>query len=111
VIRAGPKWVEAQREFVRCANPSLVLMFARAMVATISTTPRSAMVDVAGPERSFMADFLRGTVAPDVLPSVVGDPSARYFGVDVGSDALVPLRATIAGTIDYATWTAALGKA
>ncbi|MHA7986042.1 SDR family oxidoreductase [Rathayibacter sp. CAU 1779] len=85
-------------------QPIAVLDVARAVADTVIAGPRSEIVEVAGPERTSMADFLRRAVPEGVSRPIVEDADARYFGVDVGADGLVPLAAFSTGRIDYATW-------
>jgi uncharacterized protein YbjT (DUF2867 family) len=49
-------------------------------------------------------EFLRRAVSGGASRPVVEDADARYFGVDVGADALVPLGTFTTGRLDYATW-------
>jgi uncharacterized protein YbjT (DUF2867 family) len=84
---------------------------ARAMADVVIGGPGTGIVDVAGPERAPMAEFLRRAVPAGASRPIVEDPHARYFGVDVGADMLVPVGAAVIGRLDYAAWQAAGGAA
>ncbi|WP_181445572.1 SDR family oxidoreductase [Gryllotalpicola protaetiae] len=83
-------------------QPVAALDVARAVADAVIAGPGSKVVEVAGPERTSMAEFLRR--AADASRPVVEDADARYFGVDVGRDGLVPLGTFTTGRIDYAAW-------
>jgi uncharacterized protein YbjT (DUF2867 family) len=85
-------------------QPVAALDVAHAVADAVIAGPGTAIVEVAGPERSSMAEFLRRAAPAGVSRPVVEDPSARYFGVDVGPDGLVPLGTVTTGRIDYETW-------
>jgi uncharacterized protein YbjT (DUF2867 family) len=82
---------------------------ARAVADVAIAGPGSGIVDVAGPERASMIEFLRRALPAGASRPIVEDPQARYFGVDVGADALVPKGAAVTGRLDYASWQAAQG--
>jgi uncharacterized protein YbjT (DUF2867 family) len=84
---------------------------ARAVAEVAIPGPGLGIVDVAGPERAPMVEFLRRAMPAGASRPIVEDPQARYFGVDVGVDALVPMGAAVTGQLDYATWQAARATA
>ncbi|MFI7602373.1 SDR family oxidoreductase [Actinoplanes sp. NPDC049681] len=75
-------------------------------VARIATgPPLNAHVEVAGPERSRMDDFLRRVLAARHDPrEVVTDPHARYFGAELSEGTLVPRGDAILAETRYRDW-------
>jgi uncharacterized protein YbjT (DUF2867 family) len=68
-------------------------------------TPLNGGLEVAGPERVLMDDFFRDALAAWNDPcQVVTDPEARYFGLHLDQDTLVPVEDTIRGEITYTDW-------
>lgn len=67
--------------------------------------PANGVVDIAGPERDTMAAFAqRFMSATGDARQVVGDPHARYFGVELESGTLVPAGAAWQGDIGFDRW-------
>ncbi|WP_322404514.1 SDR family oxidoreductase [Massilia luteola] len=68
-------------------------------------TPRMGIVEIAGPERAplneFIARYLKAVGDPR---QVVSDPEARYFGGKVGEHSLVPLGEARLGRIGLDEW-------
>jgi uncharacterized protein YbjT (DUF2867 family) len=85
-------------------QPVAVLDVARAVADAAIAGAGTEIVEIAGPERTPMVEFLRRAVPGGASRPVVEDADARYFGVDVGADALVPLGTFTTGRLDYATW-------
>jgi len=67
--------------------------------------PANAVVDIAGPERDTMAAFAQRYMSAtgDARP-VLGDVHARYFGVELAQDTLVPEGAAWQGDIGLDRW-------
>jgi uncharacterized protein YbjT (DUF2867 family) len=67
--------------------------------------PRKGIVEIAGPERAplkeFIARYLKAVGDPR---EVVSDPEARYFGGKVGEHSLVPLGDAHLGRINLDEW-------
>ncbi|MYN10564.1 SDR family oxidoreductase [Pseudoduganella aquatica] len=77
-----------------------------AIVADLAQcAPRNGTVDIAGPERAplsqFIARYLKAVQDPR---QVVGDPEARYFGGRVEELSLVPLGEARLGSIGLDEW-------
>ena len=77
-----------------------------AIVADVAlAAPRSGIVEIAGPERAplseFVARYLKAVGDPR---QVVSDPEARYFGGRVEERSLVPLGEARLGRIGLAEW-------
>lgn len=80
---------------------------ARALADAAEAAPGGA-VDVAGPERAPLADFLRRDLAArGDARSVVVDPAAGYFGRVVGETSLVPAGDALIDGVGYEEWLAA----
>jgi uncharacterized protein YbjT (DUF2867 family) len=67
--------------------------------------PRNGIVEIAGPERAplneFIARYLKAVGDPR---QVASDPEARYFGGKVGEHSLVPLGEARLGRIGLDEW-------
>jgi len=77
-----------------------------ASVAEVAlAAPRNGIVEIAGPERAplneFIARYLKAVGDPR---QVVNDPEARYFGGKVGEHSLVPLGEARLGRIGLDEW-------
>src|SRR6266581_3231960 len=77
-----------------------------AIVADVAlATPRSGIVEIAGPERApfneFVARYLKAIGDPR---EVVSDPKAQYFGGRVEEHSLVPLGEARLGHIGFDEW-------
>ncbi|MET8869868.1 SDR family oxidoreductase [Nonomuraea sp. NPDC004580] len=71
-------------------------------------TPLNGRLEVAGPERVRMDEFVRQALAGLGDPrEVVTDPHARYFGSELGEHSLVPLGEARLGGARYGDWAAA----
>jgi len=67
--------------------------------------PRNGIVEIAGPERAPLNEFIaRYLKAVGDTRQVVGDPEARYFGGKVGEHSLVPLGEARLGRINLDEW-------
>lgn len=82
---------------------------ATAVTRAATGEPVNGIVNVAGPERRGMDDFIRTSLAASGDPrQVVTDPAARYFGALIDEYSIVPLddeNATIYPT-RFSDWTA-----
>jgi uncharacterized protein YbjT (DUF2867 family) len=68
-------------------------------------SPLAGRVDVAGPERFRMDEFLRDALAARDDPrEVVTDPHARYFGAELSEGSLVPAGDAILAETRYGNW-------
>jgi len=78
---------------------------AQAVVRHALGAPANAVVDIAGPERDTMAAFAQRYMSAtgDARP-VLGDVHARYFGVELAQDTLVPEGAAWQGDIGLDRW-------
>jgi uncharacterized protein YbjT (DUF2867 family) len=78
---------------------------AAGLVAVALSAPRHGIVEIAGPQRApldqFVARYLKATGDQRV---VVSDPEARYFGGLVEDKSLVPLGEARLGYIDLDEW-------
>jgi uncharacterized protein YbjT (DUF2867 family) len=77
-----------------------------ASVAEIAlAAPRNGIVEIAGPERAPLNEFIgRYLKAVGDPRQVVSDPEARYFGGKVGAHSLVPLGEARLGRIGLDEW-------
>lgn len=67
--------------------------------------PSNGRVEVAGPDRAGMDEFLRTALAARDDPrEVVTDEHATYFGTELTEDSLVPIGPATLGEIHYADW-------
>lgn len=83
-----------------------------AAVAQVAVgTPVNGIVEVGGPEQFRLDEFVRqGLRAYKDPRTVVADPSAGYFGVEVDEDALVPAKDARLGKISFKSWLAESAK-
>ena len=77
-----------------------------AIVAEMAlAAPRNGVVEIAGPERAPLNEFVaRYLKAVGDLREVVSDPEARYFGSRVEELSLVPVGEARRGRIDLGEW-------
>ncbi|MEV4474937.1 SDR family oxidoreductase [Nonomuraea salmonea] len=81
---------------------------AAALCEVAEGTPLNGRLEVAGPERVRMDEFVRQALAGLGDPrEVVTDPHARYFGSELGEHSLVPLGEARLGEARYGDWAAA----
>ncbi len=67
--------------------------------------PVRGIVEVAGPEQFRLDDLARQRLAATNDPRrVVGDPTAAYFGAQLGERTLLPARGARIGSIRFADW-------
>lgn len=83
-------------------QPAASADIARAVADVAVTDPGTPVVEIAGPERARMIDFLRAEMqrAGDDR-DVVEDPDARYSGVALPEDGLVPVGEARIGATAY----------
>ena len=84
------------------------------MADASTAEPVNGMIEIAGPERGRMHDFIaRYLKATNDPRTVVADPQARYFEVEVDDRTLVPDDGARLGQIRFDDWlkTAAAPKA
>ena len=68
-------------------------------------TPVNGTVEIAGPEQFRFDQLIRlGLGARNDARDVVADPSARYFGAELGERSLVPLGEAQLGGVHFAEW-------
>jgi len=68
-------------------------------------TPENRTIEIAGPEKKPMSDFVKSYLAAvGDERTVVVDPQARYFGALVDDQSLVPLGSAKLGKLDFKTW-------
>lgn len=79
---------------------------AAAEVARLAlSAPVQATVELAGPERRGMAEFVAAFLAQrGDARQVLADPAAGYFGIPVEETTLVPLGATRLGRTTFGAW-------
>jgi uncharacterized protein YbjT (DUF2867 family) len=79
-----------------------------AAIARVAVAPpANGILEVAGPQQFRLDDFIRqGLSAGNDHRTVVADPSAGYFGVEVDERTLVPGKEARLGEITFATWLA-----
>jgi hypothetical protein len=67
--------------------------------------PLNGVVDIAGPDRFRLDEFIRQGLQARTDPRrVVTDPKAGYYGVPVEESALVPLGEARLGTTHFEDW-------
>jgi len=68
-------------------------------------TPLNGMVEIAGPEKIQLVEFVRQGLKADGDPRrVVTDPKARYFGALLGDGMLVPEAGARLGKVRFQEW-------
>jgi uncharacterized protein YbjT (DUF2867 family) len=78
---------------------------AAALAEIIVGPPVCGIVEVAGPDRMPLADFIRRSLeARRDRRAVIQDPRARYFGATPGADTLTPGRGSRVGELHLADW-------
>ncbi|MBM7785481.1 SDR family oxidoreductase [Tenggerimyces flavus] len=78
---------------------------AQAVTRAALDAPLNGRVEVAGPDRAGMDEFLRTALAARNDPrEVVTDDHAKYFGTELTEDSLVPIGPARLGEIHYADW-------
>jgi uncharacterized protein YbjT (DUF2867 family) len=81
---------------------------ASAVERVATGTPVNGTVEVGGPERFRLDELVRrGLAAHDDPREVIGDPNARYYGVTVTENSLVPSDGARLGAMHFGDW---LGK-
>src|SRR3954447_12341046 len=78
---------------------------ARAVGQVSVGPPMNGIVEVAGPERFHLDEFVRHALGARHDPrTVVADPHARYFGAELGERTLVPGKSARLGRIRFDDW-------
>jgi uncharacterized protein YbjT (DUF2867 family) len=91
----------APGQFQPIASDDVAAILAEVALAA----PCNGIVEIAGPERAPLNEFIaRYLKAVDDPRRVVGDPEARYFGGKVGEHSLVPLGEARLGRISLDEW-------
>jgi uncharacterized protein YbjT (DUF2867 family) len=77
-----------------------------AMLADVALDqPKNGMIEIAGPDKirqdAFVQQFLSATSDPR---KVVADTNARYYGLEVNDESLVPGSDPRLGSINFADW-------
>ena len=74
-------------------------------VTELDVSPVNGVVEVAGPERYRLDDFIRRALSErDDQRTVVTDQQARYFGAELCECTLIPGRHAVLGTTRFAQW-------
>jgi uncharacterized protein YbjT (DUF2867 family) len=69
--------------------------------------PVNGIVEVGGPEKFRLDEFIRqGLLACKDQREVVGDPQARYYGIEVNERTLIPKDTAKLGKIRFEDWLA-----
>lgn len=79
---------------------------AAAWIAKIAAEePKNSIVEIGGPETADLLDLANEfmTITEDARP-LTSDPEARYFGISVRREGLVPTMPTILGKLTYHEW-------
>jgi uncharacterized protein YbjT (DUF2867 family) len=67
--------------------------------------PRNGVVEIAGPDKAPLAEWVRRFLAAIGDPrQVIADPAAPYFGARLEQDTLLPDDAERIGTLDFHAW-------
>ncbi|AGK58652.1 NmrA family protein [Hyphomicrobium denitrificans 1NES1] len=70
-----------------------------------AAAPKNSAVELAGPEASSLAEFVRSYLSSKGDPrKVIPDPDAKYFGAILDKDGLAPVAQFIPGSIRFADW-------
>ena len=78
---------------------------ADALARIVVGKPVNGIVEIGGPERLLLTEFIqRGLEAQSDPRTVVADPSARYFGALLGERTLVPAGDARLGAIRFDDW-------
>jgi uncharacterized protein YbjT (DUF2867 family) len=78
---------------------------AAALADVTAAQPANGVVEIAGPERVRLADFVQRFLTRTQDPrTVVRDPQARYFGALLKDDTLVPGANPRIGALDFDAW-------
>ena len=85
---------------------------AAAVARTAAGEPVKGFLEIAGPEKLHLDEFVRiGLAAAGSDQQVVTDPAAPYFGVVLDDDSLVPAPDATTSTTTYSEWLAVPGNA
>jgi uncharacterized protein YbjT (DUF2867 family) len=67
--------------------------------------PRNDMVEIAGPDKAPLAEWVRRFLAAIGDPrKVIADPDATYFGARLEADTLLPTASARIGALDFEAW-------
>jgi len=78
---------------------------AEAVADAATAAPVNGIIEIAGPERSGLAEFVQRYLdAMKDVRKVVADETAPYFGVVLNEKSLVPVRDPRLGAINFNTW-------
>jgi uncharacterized protein YbjT (DUF2867 family) len=84
---------------------------AAAVADTAVGKPLNGMIEIAGPERAGLADFVQRYLVKSQDPrKVMLDVHAKYFGGELDDHSLVPEGKARLGGIDFEKWFAGQGK-
>lgn len=87
------------------AQPIAADDVADAMTTVALAAPANGMLEIAGPERAPLDQFVRRVLSEnDDAREVVGDPEARYFGVKLNDRSLVPSDGVRIGATRFEDW-------
>jgi uncharacterized protein YbjT (DUF2867 family) len=80
---------------------------AAAVCEIVQRPPADDIIEIAGPEQFRLDELIsQGLKAKGDPRTVVADPNARYFGVELGERTLLPTNAVHLGTIRFSDWLA-----
>jgi uncharacterized protein YbjT (DUF2867 family) len=94
---------------VRLAHVLIQPMAAEDVAAAVCEVtqrpPADGIIEIAGPEQFRLDELIQqGLTAKGDPRTVVADPSARYFGAELGERTLLPTKAVHLGTIRFNDW-------
>lgn len=78
---------------------------AEALLQAALEKPRNGILDIAGPKRYRFAEIVEMYLkATNDHRKVIPDVNARYFGIKLNDDTLVPLKTAHLGSVSFETW-------
>lgn len=80
---------------------------AQALADLVEQAPANCTVEVAGPERKPLVDFVRSYLKHHQdAREVIADPQATYFGAPIDDQSLTPAADARLGALDFQSWLA-----
>jgi uncharacterized protein YbjT (DUF2867 family) len=103
VVQAGEAGTVAMSPAV--AQPISRIDVAEALAALAKGAPLNRIVEVAGPERFRLCDLATEVLTAYEDPRrIIADPSALYFGAELGEQSLLPGRGAAIGALRFEDW-------